>query len=94
MRQGFFFQRLQALQVVGQRIHLLRVVGQCAPVFGLGLAHLAHDVGVQGAQLFAGLGDFGLHRGACFALLRFQVVAIKRGQAVPGAGQPCRKVGG
>jgi hypothetical protein len=92
-RQGFFFQHLQALQVVGQRVHLLRVVGQRAAVFSLGFAHLAHDVGVQGVQLFAGLGGFGLHRGACIALLGFEVVAIERGQAVPGAGQLRGKVG-
>ena len=41
---------------------------------------------------FAGLGGFGLHGGAGVALLGFEVVAIQRGQAVPGAGQIRRKV--
>ena len=50
--QVFFFQHAQALQVVRQGFHFLCLLGQCAPVFFLGAAHLADDVFVQFGLLF------------------------------------------
>ena len=85
LRQGFFLQRLQALQVVGQRFDFVPVVGQCATVFGLGPAHLAQDVGVQAVESLGGFGGLGVQGGAGVALLCFEVVTIQGGQAQAGA---------